>query len=121
MNISVDEPLTLPYGFFAVALYASDMPVSAKVDDQRLLDYARQGVATLGGGSELSLIHNYLLRLNRERVSQKLTHQQYVAALAERWPDQRRLERCFKYDMHRLLSHNLRNGNPVSNQASHAA
>lgn len=96
---------SLPYGDLAIALYASDMPLSPDMDDETVLDYAHQGVQALGGFDRVRRLHEHHLRLNRDRMRRCITDEAYAEAISALWPDTDRFERCIGYDIWRLLQH----------------
>lgn len=93
----------LPYGSFAVALYASDMPdVGAVTDVEQILSWARSGAERLGL-DEVHRRHSRWLSLNGQLIDRQITPERHHEAMAELWPDAERLERCIGYDIGRFL------------------
>ncbi len=94
----------LPYGDLAVALYASDLQTPAgSLPEAAVAAYAEEGARRLGGYERVAYLHRQWRGLNQRFMNSRISPAEYRAALADLWPDARRLDACMGYDIGRLL------------------
>jgi hypothetical protein len=108
LDSGTTKDVRFPYGPFALALYASDMPFSEEaLPEDMLQQYAEQGERHLQGREQLEELHQRWLRLNHARMNGHLAEDQYEEALSELLPDIdfERLECCIAADLWRMLPH----------------
>lgn len=98
--------LDLGYGDFAIALYASSLPIPAPdLEGDTIAAYAEEGTGILGGHEAVRNLHAYWLRLNLDLIRSRISAEDHAIAMKRLWPDAERLERCIGYDTVRLLPH----------------
>lgn len=95
----------LPYGAYALALYASGHLPKPDEGVDVLAGHAERGCRYLiEQGIDLEGANGSLLELNLARLAGSLTDGEYRAAMAMRYPDAERFERCLGADAYRLLT-----------------
>lgn len=104
----------LPYGEFAIALYASDtlpLPGGREATMEEIVKHAERGLVILGGPERLRGLHAALLRANEALLGRDLADEEYsqrvyeilADAVPTLRPNLQRLERCTGLDYRRLL------------------
>lgn len=118
----------LPYGEFALALYASDtlpLPRTEPPSLSELIECAERGLRIIGGHAKVVELHTAMLRANERLLRGQVEPDEHAKVvrdlLREAIPtipaNIKRLERCTGYDFRRLI---LRRG-PVGDRCASLA
>jgi hypothetical protein len=110
--------LALPYGLFAIALYAADTTYpNHRLSINELTRHAKCGTRILGGPDRVRELHAAWVGLNSRLLARQLDDDTYAREMLN-WlsgirpgvtPDPRRLERCIGLDHARFTERRLTN------------